>query len=128
MMLNDDDAHSVLPPAGPVVRLISGAKLARRLQHIPAAHRIRLAVDLAAERVRIHKLTVAQASRLVRVHPARVGKALGRPPRQRSDAEIDRMVARVGLDVVRRSLDRLTAPAMPADNNDTAATIAEAAE
>jgi hypothetical protein len=127
-MMLDDDRHSVLPPAGPAVRLISGAQLARRLQHIPAAHRISLAVNLAAGRVRIHELTIAQASGLLQVRPARVGKALGRPPRRRPDAEIDRMVARLGLDVVRRSVDRLTAPAMPADNNDTAATIAEAAE
>jgi hypothetical protein len=127
-MMLDDDAHSVLPPAGPAVRLISGAQLARRLRHMSAADRIRRAAELAAERVRIHELTIAQASRLLEVDPARVGKALGRPPRRRSDAEIDRMVARLGLDVVRRSVDRLTALAMPADNNDTAAIIAEAAE
>jgi len=38
------------------------------------------------------------------------------------------MLARLGLDVVQRSVDRLKALAMPADNNDTAAIIAEAAE
>jgi hypothetical protein len=123
-----DTSHSVLPPAGQPVRLISGIRLARALPRISRPHRIRLAADLAAGKLRIHELTDAQAARLVRVHPARVGEALGRPPRRRSEAEIDRTVSRLGHDDVRRSLDRLTAPAMPADNNDTAATIAEAAE
>jgi hypothetical protein len=62
----------------------------------------------------------------VRAHPGRVGEVLGRVPRRRSDAEIDRMLARLGLDVV--LVDRLKALAMPADNNDAAAIIAEAAE
>jgi hypothetical protein len=121
-------SHSVLPPAGQPVRLISGIRLARGLPRISRPHRIRLAADLAAGKLRIHELTVAQAARLVRAHPGRVGEVLGRVPRRRSDAEIDHMLARLGLDVVQRSVDRLKALAMPADNNDTAAIIAEAAE
>jgi len=44
------------------------------------------------------------------VTPALVSKALGRPPRRRSDHELDRLVIRLGADRVLASLDRITRP------------------
>jgi hypothetical protein len=88
----------------------SGRNLRRLLHGKPPATRARAAAKLVTGEWQFTRPLPAQAARLCSVHPARVGKALGRPSRPRSDREIDRVIAEIGYEAVMASLDRATRP------------------
>jgi hypothetical protein len=54
----------------------------------------------------------AEAARIVETHARVVHAALGRHPKPVSDAEIDRLVKRIGPDRLMAALDRWTQPSM----------------
>jgi hypothetical protein len=54
--------------------------------------------------------SVAEIAAAVRTHPRCVHAALGRDRKTLTDAEVDRVVERIGADRVWRALDRYTSP------------------
>jgi hypothetical protein len=72
-------SNNVLPPRGPAVRLISGRQLHRSLRRIPYHHRVRLALELAAGRLRICDLSLSQSARLAGVSVSSIGRWFNQP-------------------------------------------------
>lgn len=54
--------------------------------------------------------TVAQAARIVGTSAQRIHAELGHAPKPPTDAQIDRLIARLGADRIMKALDRFTAP------------------
>jgi len=88
----------------------SGPNLRKLLRGKPPRIRAVAAAKLVTGEWLFTRPLPAQAARLCRVTPALVSKALGRPPRRRSDHELDRLVIRLGADRVLAPLDRITRP------------------
>jgi histone H3/H4 len=57
--------------------------------------------------------TPAEAARLLGTHARLVHKALGSTPKPLTDAAIDRLIQRAGVERVWAALDRLTQPPLP---------------
>ena len=128
--------HIPLKHSTPVVKEVSGRKLARRLARISAAQRALLAYELENGSALLHRLTRKQACAVARAsvgYVATLSRASAaerervrhgwlplttlhnRPTRttlhnRPSDADLDRVIAHLGLDRIMSALDRATAP------------------
>jgi hypothetical protein len=104
------------PPT--TVKKISGRLLAQKLRRgeIKPEHRARLAEDWRTGRLHVTAPTSAQSRRFMGATVADVAaeRRLAREQRRRdgrlNDADVDRIVERVGADKVLAAIDRLTRP------------------
>ena len=55
----------------------------------------------------------AEAAEIVQTHARLIHAALGRSPKALTDAELDRLIERIGPDRIWRAVDRLTSPTLP---------------
>ena len=137
MTLNDNASHIVLARVGqggwtipatiaaPRPLTTNGRGLRKLLHGKPANVRTHIAIKLVTGEWQVGRLLPAQAARLCRISPPRLTEALGRPPRRRSDRDIDRIVIRLGIERVWTSIDRLTRPDTPANDNTATMQAAE---
>jgi hypothetical protein len=115
---------------GSPVKIVLGRRLARRLKGITPDFRALLAHEMVAGEVVLRDLTQAQASALVQVSLPYVSTVSRASPEQRedvkrrrlsisalynkrrepTDAKLDRLIARFGVDRVMAALDRATKP------------------
>jgi hypothetical protein len=129
------DRVSAIAPA-PTPSSINGRQLAYRLQKLNSAKRALLARDLECGAVHLQNLTRPQAATLTRVSVSYVNtvqrasleerkrlacglltlSALHNKHRRQpvSDADVERIVIKIGADRVMSALDRITAPVLVA--------------
>ena len=105
--------HSSLQRLTIPVNATTGRDLRKRLRGKPPAERAKVAAILTTEH--IAGLLPSQTARLCKANAASVGKVLGRAPRRRTDAQLDRFVAQVGIERVWEALDRATQPPFPGE-------------
>ncbi len=118
----------------PTVYNFDGRHLSRRLKKLDIAKRALLARDLERGVVRLQNLTRAQAVAIARVPSSYVGtvqhasaderkllacgsltlSALHHRRRPVSDADVERIVVKIGCDRIWRALDKITSPTLVA--------------
>src|SRR5258706_1976867 len=101
--------HLYNPPPFPT----TGSFLKKMLHGAGPLVRASVAARLVRGELPYVNPTPAQAARVCRVTASRVHAALGHHPRQLSDVQIDRLIARAGADRVMQALDRYTRPKLP---------------
>lgn len=132
MLYRPDHPPGTSSPPRPTARDINGHKLARALKNknISPAHRALLAHNLEIGAAYLHHLTRQQSLALTDASGGYVASVANLTPEEReqvntgklslsvvhnrkrepTDAQLDRLVARIGADRVMAALDRLPAP------------------
>jgi hypothetical protein len=117
------------PTSAAVPKIVVGKKLSRRRKGISPSHRALLARDLETGRARLcAPLTRKQSLAVTGASNGYTARAAGLTPEERvqveagslslssvhnrppTDAQIDRLIARVGADRIMKGIDRYTSP------------------
>jgi len=101
---------SASPVGAPAPIHTTGRNLKRLLHGKPPRVRAQAGAKLVRGEFAYCAPTVAQAARLVGASAQRIHALLGHQPKPASDAQIDRLIAKLGAERVMAALDRYTRP------------------